>query len=438
MLIRFGFSNFRSIKDYQEVSFVAASISDDCADLILTKSLSEKILPAIAIYGGNATGKSNLLKAFAFARAGILRSQSAGSVTGGIRREYFRLDKVSREEPSLFDCDFILDEVRYHYGFSIDNQQVIEEWLYAYPKNHKQVWFHRRIDEENQFYFGKALKGKNRTIESLTRKNSLFLSSAAQNNHEMLTPIYNYFSNQIEFDFGRGSIPAHVFERYLKDENEKEWLIKFLTSADIGIVNINVKSDLETDDDSDLHNDIIEVIKKHVFDEDEDDDGDEKLSELKAALSKGVKVEHGCSDGSIVELKLSDESLGTRKLIAILGPIYEALKNGSILIIDEIDTSMHPLLSRKLIQLFQSRETNPNNAQLLFTTHDTNLLSGRFLRRDQVWFTEKNEKGSTIIYPLTDISTRKGDNIENGYLQGRYGAIPYLGNLDSLFDQLNN
>jgi len=434
MLVRFGFSNFRSIKEYQEISFVASSISDDCAELISTEPLDEKVLPALAIYGGNATGKSNLLKALEFFSHGILRSHASGNAVGGVPREYFLLDQTSHNEPSLFDCDLVLDNVRYHYGFSVNNKQVIEEWLYAYPKKYKQVWFHRREDETEPYFFGKGLKGKNRTIETLTRKNSLFLSSAAQNNHEMLTPIYKFFKNKIEFDFGRGAVPAHVIEGYLKDENERNWLIKFLTSADIGIVNVKVESN--NPENPEFHQELFDLIKKHVFDDDDDTEID--TNELFAAVSKGVTVAHSCSDGSTVEFKLDNESLGTRKLIAILGPIYDTLKKGSLLVIDEIDTSMHPLLSRKLIQLFQSRETNPNCSQILFSTHDTNLLSGGFLRRDQIWFTEKDNNGATIIYPLTDISTRKGDNLENGYLQGRYGAIPYLGKLDALFERISN
>lgn len=434
MLIRFGFSNFRSIKDYQEVSFVASSISDECADLIVTRSVDEKILPALAVYGGNATGKSNLLQALYFIRSGILNSHASGNVIGGVSREYFLLDKDSADNPSLFDCDFILDDVRHHYGFSIDNKQVVEEWLYAYPKNYKQVWFHRRAEEEEPFYFGKALKGKNRTIMSLTRNNSLFLSSAAQNNHEMLTPIYRYFRNKIEFDFGRGVIPAHVFEGYLDDEKERDWLVDFLSSADIGIVNVKVES--SEVENIEFQKDLIDVLKKHIIDD--DTESEEESKKFFSNLSKGVRVVHNCSDGTTVDFTLDNESLGTRKLIAILGPIYDALKRGALLVLDEIDTSMHPLLSKKLIQLFQHKKSNPNSAQILFSTHDTNLLAGGILRRDQVWFTEKDKKGSTIIYPLTDISTRKGDNIENGYLQGRYGAIPFLGTLDSLIESFKN
>lgn len=433
MFIRFGFSNFRSIKDYQEISFAASSISDDCANLISFKTIDEKLLPALAIYGGNATGKSNLLLALKFLRHGILKSHTGGNATGHIKREPYLLDNKSHSKPSVFDCDFMLDNVRFHYGFSIDSEHVIEEWLYSYPKKYKQVWFHRNSNEKEPYYFGKALKGKNRTIESLTRKNSLFLSSAAQNNHAMLTPIYEYFKTKLEFDFGRGEVPPHVIEGYLEDENEREWLIKFLASADVGIVNVKVESYKE--ENSELRDDIIKILTKHVFDDDDvkKQDNSKKLIDL---MSKGIRVEHCCSDGTTVILEFDKESLGTKKLIAILGPIYDSLKMGTLLVIDEIDTSMHPLLSRKLIQLFQEKETNPNNAQLLFSTHDTNLLAGGFLRRDQIWFTEKDNFGSTIIYPLTNITTRKGDNIENGYLQGRFGAIPYLGKLDLLFEEI--
>lgn len=439
MLIRFGFSNFRSIKGYQEVSFVSSSISDNSASLISIDAIKEKLVPTVAIYGGNATGKSNLLRALEFIVNGVLGSHTRGNVDGGIPRERFLLDKSSKEDASVFDCDFIHDGVRFHYGFSVNDDKVLEEWLYAFPNRYKQIWFHRSLEENEPYYFGKFLKGKNRTIETLTRGNSLFLSSAAQNNHEMLTPIYKYFRNKIEFDFGRGSIPAHVLEGYLEDEEERNWLVKFLTSSDIGIVNIKVESDMDLVDS--FPKEIIDLVIKRAKTSHEGDseyDESENAEFLKGMLSKDVRIEHSCSDGSSVLFGLENESLGTRKLIAILGPIYEALKNGNLLVIDEIDTSMHPLLSRKLIQLFQSKETNPNFAQLLFSTHDTNLLEGGFLRRDQIWFTEKDNSNATTIFPLTDIETRKGDNIENGYLQGRFGAIPFLGKIDMLFDHMDD
>lgn len=412
MLLRFGVSNYRSIRDYQELLLVASSVKEHQAQVMTVNRLNAKVLPTIGIYGANASGKSNLLQAFAFMRRMLLKSHANGSATGGIARTPFQLDSDVLKQPSHFDCDVVISEVRYHYGFVIDDDAVREEWLYAYPSKYRQVWFHRQRDEKPTFYFGKSLKGKNKTIEALTRDNSLFLSAAAQNNHQQLSEIYRYFEQNFFWYLDAEPSFDRFEASYLDNGLMNKRIIQFLTAADIGILDARLEKAAVT--------------------------GPSVVESIQAALNKNESINarlrfgHQSIDGQPVFLKLGDESRGTLQLLTLLGPIFQALENGQILLIDELDTSMHSLLSLQLLKLFNSPTSNKGHAQLIFTTHDTNLLDSAVLRRDQIWLTEKDKKGATHLYPLTDIRTRPTDNLEKGYLQGHFGGIPFLGDLEAL------
>jgi len=420
MLLRFGVSNYRSICDYQALLLTASSLKEQQQHLIIVKPLESKILPTIGIYGANASGKSNILQAFAFMLRMVLKSHANGSATGGIARTAFKLDPDVLKQPSHFDCDVLIDTVRYHYGFIIDDEKVREEWLYAYPAKHRQIWFHRQYHEEPTFYFGKFLKGKNKTIEALTRDNSLFLSAAAQNNHQQLSKIYRYFEENYDFRLNAEHGFEHVEARYIDNGMIKTPIIEFLKGADTGIIEAQVEKGGVTDKS------IIENIRTAL----------EENSELKNAnLNDTLRLSHQNLGGKEIFLKLGDESRGTLQLLTLLGPLFDALERGKVILIDELDTSMHSLLSLQLLKLLNSPTSNKGNAQLIFTTHDTNLLDGAVLRRDQIWLTEKNKKGATHLYPLTDIRTRHTDNFEKGYLQGHFGGIPFLGGLDVLLAQ---
>jgi hypothetical protein len=404
MLLRFGVSNYRSLRDYQEL-LLTASLSlkkESPTYLFSVAELAQPILPAIGIYGANASGKSNLLRALAFMHEMILNSHIKGPAKGGLLRYPFRLAPEIQKQPSRFDSDVLIEGKRYHYGFVVDDERVLEEWLYAYPSpvKHHQVWFHRHSEETPQFYFGKALKGKNKTIESLTRSNSLFLSAAAQNNHEQLTKVHNHFANHYLFLLQTEPQVDKQLASYLFQSHLRTRMMEFLKGADTGIV---------------------KAVLGNVA----------PLAEG-ATIQEQLQIFHRGVGGAEIFLKLEDESHGTMRLLTLLGPIFAALDQGKMVILDELDASMHSLLAIKLLNLFNSPQFNPKGAQLLFTTHDTNLLGHQVLRRDQIWFTEKDKEGATYLYPLTDIRTRHTDNLAEGYLQGRFGGVPWLGNLDFL------
>jgi len=317
--------------------------------------------------------------------------------------------------PSDFEVSFVSEGVRYQYGFSATSERVLEEWLYAYPKGRPQRWIERVFNVKSQSYqWGKMdkLTGQKQLWQEATRANALFLSTAIQLNSQQLKPVFNWFSENLHVaQFGRWH--PEYSTRVCESEENKKKVIQFLQAADVAIDGIELE------------------YQKFSPDSLSDNLPDEVKSQIKAKFKDkpvvNVKTAHILSGGKKVLFDLDDESDGTQKIFALAGPWLDTLENGYTLIIDELNDNLHPLMVKFLVALFHNEETNPNNAQLIFTTHDTSILNQDVFRRDQVWFCEKDKNQASSLYPLTDFSPRKGvDNLEKGYLSGRYGALPYL------------
>ena len=285
------------------------------------------------------------------------------------------------------------------------------------------------------FTFGKKLVGDNDAIERLTRQNSLFLSAAAQNNHEGLLPLYRWFAEQFGY-VPRERGPA-MFNTALmcKDEGFKSWVSQALRSADMGIVGLDVREEdilpsppprLSKKERLFLE-DFTASMRKFVERAKELDDRT-RFPEKKLVVS----LTHKGSGRRDVPFGLENESDGTVAFLGLLGPLVHFIGSGGTLCVDELDASLHPLLALGVLQYFSSPKWNPRGAQIIFTTHDTNILDRASLRRDQIWFTEKDAEGGTHLYPLTDFKPRKNENLERGYLQGRYGAVPFISSPDFL------
>lgn len=413
MLLRFRASNFRSIREEVELLLVASNLADQADAVMQTPLVNEGVLRVAAIYGANASGKTNVLRAMHFMRAAIHNSHRSWKPEAGVPREEFALDDESAEKGSLFEADFVLGDIRYRYGFEVDSQRILREWLHAYPTARRQTWFERSASE---FTFGKYLGGENRVIRGLTRDNSLFLSAAAQNNHEQLLPLYRWFSAQWDFIKGDRDHLNILTAELAADEKYHSTIERLVVAADLGI------SGVETHDEE-----FDEKSKRllSAFTSAMRDSGDTP-PELPTTF-KRVAFLHRCPSKPAVPLPLIDESDGTVAFFGLLGPVVRALRSGGILFIDELAANLHSLLALEIVRLFNSPRRNPHNAQLIFNTHDTTLLDPRVLRRDQVWFTEKDDCGATHVYPLTDFKPRRGENIKTGYLQGRYGAVPFVG-----------
>lgn len=432
MLLRFGASNHRSIRVYQEIFFTASSLKDDESVLLplpeaTNPSLKWRGLPVIALYGANAAGKSALIDAMDTFVAGILWSQTRTSSDKGTPYDPFKLDHSSREQPSQYDADFILGETRYHYGFTMDKQIIVSEWLYSYSllseRQARSVLFHRDMHQTDPFYFGKSLKGDNKRIAKLARSNSLFLSAAAQNAHPTLQPIYDYFYKHISRrmttnESGSAFLGEQLYNYFADDPVRYKKVIDFLHAADVGITKIDFSKVPLTETQKKLLEDLDQLLSKHV-----------KNTKPLLTKSEETKVEilHVGEGGAQFPISLDEESSGTRALMQLLGPVFNRLNEGGVLIVDELNVALHPLVSRELVGLFSNPETNPGKAQLIFSTHDTSILTSGLMRRDQIWFAEKDQFGATSIYPLSSIKVRSTDNWERGYITGRFGAIPFLG-----------
>lgn len=405
VLIRFRVENHRSIRDEQELSLVASSLSEHPESVVHAERYDVDLLRVAAVYGANASGKSTLFDALSFMRSAVLESQRTWEPYHGVPRTPFALDPDMRDEPSLFAVDLLIGEVRYEYGFVVDSSRVLEEWLSAYPKGRRQDWMTRDASRKEEFTFSRLLAGENRLISALTRPNSLFLSAAAQNNHTALGPLYDWFSSALWIidDLRRESFIQQVARR-CEDEGYRMSLLSILEAADLGIGGIDVAPDGKVPAGWSLL------------------PGESKF--LDEIESTPLRLRHRSASRADVGLPWSRESGGTRALLGLAGPMIDVLESGGTLVVDEFDRSLHPHLALKVVAMFNDPAINPRNAQLVFNTHDTNLLDTSILRRDQVWFTEKGDDGATHLYPLTDFRARKHENLERGYLQGRYGAVP--------------
>lgn len=287
------------------------------------------------------------------------------------------------------------------------------------------------------FTFGKKLAGDNRAIERLTRSNSLFLSAAAQNNHKTLQPIYKWFSERLGYVHRERLFFAQETTQMCKDEEVKAWVLQALQAVDIGVVGLEVREeDLQLRAPttvSDKHKVLIKEVSEEL----------RKLEAITKKFSGGsvfpekrqvLSLIHEGPKRSRVPFGEGSESNGTMAFFGLLGPLIHAIGSGGTLCVDELDASLHPLLALAMVRQFNDPKFNPHGSQMIFTTHDTNILDQASLRRDQIWFTEKDAEGGTHLYPLTDFKPRKNENLERGYLQGRYGAVPFVGSTDFFSD----
>lgn len=389
MLLRFACSNFKSIKDRQEILFTAVKGVKNLPDAPRTVEGYKKnqILPVIAVYGANASGKSNMLEALAFIKRAALRSHVDWE--NGIPRKPFRLDPACADLPSTFDIDFLIGSIRYHYGFSVDDEKVLEEWLYVVkPGRAQQVWFERKAGEKTAY--GGPIKADAVVLNAITRPASLILTSLFETNGPDALKIRKYVDGEIEFYNGR----AWVLETFDLSDVEK-WvkIRKMMGYADIGITDIHIENS--------IINGVITKIEPVFF-----------------------------HNGDInTPFYYNDESNGTVSFFRMAGNLLAAIERGQCFCVDELETSLHPHLAQAIIRLFMTPETNPGGAQLFFTTHDTNLLGKDIVRRDQVWLTEKDKGGATHVYPLSDFNINDNTDIETAYLEGRFGGVPLVRNL---------
>lgn len=402
-------SNYASLRDEQELSMITLDEHPDLAVKAVPRE-DDQVLPVVGIFGKNASGKSNVIKALTFATRAVRESHQRWLPEEGIPRWPFQLDEHSRSAPSRFTFDFVVDDVRYQYGFAVDDESVHAEWLYSYPHGKKRILFER----DEALHFGDSLTGQRELIASLVRPNSLFLSAAAANNHKQLSLVHQWFATYFQRRSDRMSHLPPPGVQGLDDQ-----MLGLLRYADLGIAGARMvkPTPMERERLAQLRERLVRSTSAEYPDE------------MEPPPRFALVHEADTSSGEAI-LPWQWESSGTQNWLYLVRSVLVALERGRLVAIDDLGTGLHPLLTAQVIKLFHDPSANRNGAQLIFNSHDVGLLGRHYgvrLARDQVWLTEKDRQGATRLFPLTEFRVRDGlDDVEGRYLKGRYGAVPFF------------
>jgi AAA15 family ATPase/GTPase len=423
MLIEFSVTNYRSYRERQTLSLSATS-SKELPDNICKSGLKEMpaLLRTVALYGPNAGGKTNLIRAVLLMQQAIVQSAATGQVGVKLNIQPFAFSAKTASAPSEFEIHFIHRGVRYQYMFAATRTEIVRESLTAYPKGRPQLWFDRttkRRAGKTKWTFGKKLTGTPKIWRDATRPNALFLSTAVQLNSTQLKPVFDWFQEYLICVIPSVGIelnPYLTYERFLSGVEGKEAVLQFLGAADLRMKDLDVKREPFN---LDLQQPAAPTSRGHVI--------VTAPGRLESFSAQAFHVAHDTK--GLIALPMSDESQGTQKLFNSAGGFLKVLRNGSTLLIDEIENSLHPKIVRFVIEQFQNPEVNKSCAQLIFSTHDTSVLTNDLLRRDQIWFADRTRYENTKLYSLSDFKARKEEPYAKNYLRGRYGALPIVGEL---------
>ena len=427
MLLSFRFANHRSFRDEQQLNLTPVYETDDAP----ADTIDQEAIPVVGIFGANASGKSNVVSAFSYFQTMVQRSDRDSEPGVGPPRSPFRLDLEVARESSSYALDLALDGVRYTYGFSVNDERITEEWLYSFPLKRKRIIFERT---GQSFAWGDDSKrSRVRRLEEIVAPTTLFLSVAARfeahdaatgkadETSSLLRALYSW-TQRIRRIGPNPRDPALLSlssSRLLNSETNRFALVELLRAADVGLEDVFLRKPIqEPDDPGNIQLSLMESSTENAAD-----------FETRSRRPE-IMFRHRGAAGSVA-LGARDESSGTLRLLDLAGRILPALRAGGLILVDEIDASLHPLLTATLVRLFQSPTANTNHAQLVFTTHDATLLGSidgeDVLRRDEVWFTSKGDDGASDLFPLAEFKPRRqGENRQKRYLNGSYGAIPEL------------
>lgn len=424
-LFRFTIENFRSIAERKTMVFTPTSIKDDPQSNIVRDNTNGNgnYLRTTAIYGANSSGKSNFILGIATMKY-LVRSSIKMNDKEELTYEPFTLNKANADKPTIYEVEFVANGICYRYGFSNTLKQICEEWLIRKEKSGRESkLFIRTLKgigvDEKLFPEGKDLEKK-------TNNNRLFISLVGQLGGKVSNSVIHFFQNGINVLSGLDTNSYNSFTKSYLNENRPgcDEMKKFFGRVQLGFKDVvSMVYDFDvTNLPKNMPNELREKLVKDLTGK----------KQIKIFSSHGIYDE----DGTMVDTQKFNfdemESAGTHKLFDMAGPIFDTLNSGSVLVVDELDAKMHPLISLELVSLFNDPARNKNGAQLIFSTHDTNLLSSHLLRRDQIWFTEKDARERTDVYNMMQIvlpdgSKPRGDgNIRRNYISGRYGGIPYI------------
>jgi AAA15 family ATPase/GTPase len=429
MLIQFSIRNFKTFKEKTVLNMVASNYDKSTREkenVTPQNDFNLRLLKSSVIFGANASGKTKFIEGLMFMKQFVIRSSKDSQKGEPIEVVPFKLQTDSEKDSSEFEVIFLYKKEMFRYGFEVTNEKVVSEWLYHRPKT-KEVEIFYRDKQKFEIHNRNFSKGATLIKEKLIRDNALLISVAGQFNDKIAGKVIEWFkgfktisgldeSGYKGFTMGRTKDPKH-----------RAKILELLKVADLGIQDISLEILDVNKLPKDMPQELKDIISKKMKDED-------------AEFISDVLTTHKKFDNNkkhIGDIKFSmdeEESSGTRKFFYLTGPVLDSLENGNVLIVDELDSKLHPNLVCKLVSLFNSVEHNPNNAQLIFNTHDTNLLGSGLFRRDQIWFTEKDRIGVSKLFSLADFAVRKNENFENNYIEGKYGAIPYLNAFENLFN----
>ena len=425
MLVQFKTQNYLSFHEEMTFSMVASSIHEHEDSNLYPVDKSLRLLKSAVVYGANSSGKSNLCKAMRFMRFFVINSSKERQAEEPIPVRNFRLNSECDNKPSSFEMVFIQEGIRYRYGFEATGKYVSSEWLFrVVPKKRKEEMLFCR--ERQEFELGKEYL-KTKDITQRTRENALFLSVDAQFNGLVSLAVLKWFRNLVVISGLEQrwdeAIALASNKTYVNDE-----FLPALKIIDDGIESIDIeKIDLDLDSAPEIMKQFLQTLKQLSNSSAELPNETFKIN----LMRRKYDAENHFVSVESFDL-INEESMGTQKYFGLLSPVLRALKNGQVLVVDELESSLHPIMTRYLIQMFHAHAGTSLPAQLIFNTHDTNLLNKNLFRRDQIWFTEKNRYGATDLYSLIEYKVRNDATFQKDYLEGRYGAVPFIGNVKAV------
>lgn len=420
VLLNFTFSNFKSFSSRQHLDLSAVesdhSLDQNTLSPALPGTKNKRWLKAVALYGANASGKSSMIEAFKALTNLVVHSAKATNPDEAIKFiEPFALNDTASDQPTAFAVSFVADDIRYEFKLALTQQRVIHESLRAYPKGQEQLWYERNWNPSDETYSWTPKKSAYfkpvvQQLPKMTLPNMLFLSRAISLGDTQLQSVFRWFKDEVVFlDLSEDSLGSGFSTQKIEnDPDSSKKIISFLKHADLGICGAKITKNK-------LPKNLIKNIQENA--------PDEQIQEIINSLSREITLKHKGANEALY-LPWDVESTGTQRLFSLIGPWIDILEQSHIVFIDELETSMHPLMVIEFLKLFF--QWKGSRAQLIFSTHTPLLLDLNLMRRDQIWFTEKNETGVSQLYPLTDYHPRNDESLIRGYLTGRYGATPFI------------
>ncbi|SMQ58112.1 hypothetical protein SAMN06295909_0106 [Plantibacter sp. VKM Ac-1784] len=425
MLIDFTVSNFRSLRDRQNLSMYRSARTLKVARAEEDPWLRPDVSPVAAIYGANAAGKSSVLDALGFVSRAVEDSYARWDADGGVPRQPFKLDRQHRTMPTEFDIEFLAaDGNEYRYGFAVDDERVLSEYLHVYRTRRRSILFER---ERDSYKFGDSFRGPASLLRETTRPNALFLSASAAARLEATEPAHDWLTERLSFYHATGFPAEHnrIKRLLARDADFADQITDFMRQLDLGVQSVSVvKQEMDPEER--------ERIRQII---DARDDELLTFDDVIGTFETELQLSHQ-GDGERFELPFNVESDGTQALISFASVAIRALAEGTVCVVDEIDSSLHPLMVAELIAVFADARVNRKQAQLIITTHDVSLLRpGTKLESDAVWVVEKNAVGASDLIPIRDFGLpRKDENLERAYLTGRYGGLPMSSLVNSMLE----